>query len=186
MFPSMYMFKFSIYSCSVSVGFPVRSRSYVFSRPSLPTIGFKSSCRGGSKPKLKCLGVNLWGAIGALWTDGILRGSMRWQQQRQKYAERMCYSQLSHYAYLYICVCIYIYKYISYNTHVHVRANVKSGRNMIISNTCSNPCAGAMMMQLQNLLTGSGDAKKCSSPATHWKKTCAILKCPFAILLLFA
>ena len=170
MFPSMYMFKFSIYSCSVSVGFPVRSRSYVFSRPSLPTIGFKSSCRGGSKPKLKCLGVNLWGAIGALWTDGILRGSMRWQQQRQKYAERMCYSQLSHYASLYIYMCVYIYKYISYNTHVHVRANVKSGRNMIISNTCSNPCAGAMMMQLQNLLTGSGDAKKCSSPATHWKK----------------
>ena len=83
-------------------------------------------------------------------------------------------------------MCVYIYKYISNNTHVHVRANVKSRQNLIISNTCSNPCAGAMMMQLQNLLTGSGDAKKCSSPATHWKKTCANLKCPFAILLLFA
>ena len=90
------------------------------------------------------------------------------------------------YIYIYIYVCVYIYKYISNNTHVHVRANVKSGQNLIISNTCSNPCAGAMMMQLQNLLTGSGDAKKCSSPATHWKKTCANLKCPFAILLLFA
>ena len=81
-----------------------------------------------------------------------------------------CAIRSFHIMHLYIYMCVYIYKYISYNTHVHVRANVKSGRNMIISNTCSNPCAGAMMMQLQNLLTGSGDAKKCSSPATHWKK----------------
>ena len=37
----------------------------------------------GSKPKLKRLGANLWGAIGALWIDGIFMGATRWQQQRQ-------------------------------------------------------------------------------------------------------
>lgn len=42
MFLRMYMFNL----LKVSLGFPVRSQSRVFSRPSLPAIGFKSSCRG--------------------------------------------------------------------------------------------------------------------------------------------